>query len=274
MSAPTAATRLYALLGDPVGHSLSPAFQNAAFRALGLDAVYVALRCSAEDVPGLVRGIARAGGGGNVTVPHKETAARAVDVASEAVRITGACNAFWLQDGAVHGDNTDVEGAEQALRRLLGDAPPRSALLVGAGGSARALLLALIRLGAQRVVIINRSPARAAELRARFEGMGAAIEVRSPADDLSRESFDVAVNSTPLGMREGDALPPTGGARFAAAFDAVYSRAGTRWVAELAGRGIPALDGKEMLLHQGAGAFRRWWGVEPPLEVMRAALEG
>jgi len=167
-----------------------------------------------------------------------------------------------------------VEGAEASIRQLLGETPLRSALVIGAGGSARAIFLALIRLGVQRIVITNRGAERAAELQARFQGMGAAIEVRSPADDLSSESFDLAVNTTPLGMHAGDALPPTGGARFAAAFDLVYSRAGTRWIAELAERGIRGMDGKEMLVQQGARAFRRWWGMEPPLEVMRAALAG
>ena len=96
-------TRVFAILGDPVAHSLSPAMHNAAFRVLGLRAVYVALRARPDDVPGLLRSLSRAGGGGNVTVPHKELAARAVDRPHPMVERLGACNAFWGEDGGDRG---------------------------------------------------------------------------------------------------------------------------------------------------------------------------
>ena len=108
----SARTRVLTLLGDPVAHSASPELQNAAFEASGVDGVYVAVRCGPEDLAGFMRGLAKAGGGGNVTIPHKEKAATFLDVRSEAVRRTGACNTFWGDEaGRVHGDNTDVEGA-------------------------------------------------------------------------------------------------------------------------------------------------------------------
>src|SRR5690606_22243888 len=112
---PTSATRLIALLGNPVAHSISPIFQNAAFRHAGVDGVYLALRCEGAAVPGLLRGIALAGGGGNVTVPHKEVAAEAVDEPTEAVRRTGACNTFWSEGDRIRGDNTDVVGSARAI---------------------------------------------------------------------------------------------------------------------------------------------------------------
>ena len=115
-------TRVFAILGDPVAHSLSPAMQNAAFRVSGLKAVYVPLRCAADDLPGLLRALSRAGGGGNVTVPHKEAAARAVDRCEPAADRLGACNTFWGEDGACVGDNTDVAGVLAALDDL--EAPP------------------------------------------------------------------------------------------------------------------------------------------------------
>jgi len=105
---PRASTRVFALLGNPVSHSRSPLLHNAAFAAAGLDAVYVALRCAPDDVRGLLRGLAMAGGGGNVTVPHKAAAALALDWAEAEVALTGACNTFWLVDGQVCGANTDV----------------------------------------------------------------------------------------------------------------------------------------------------------------------
>ncbi|HYE89865.1 MAG TPA: hypothetical protein VEA38_02545, partial [Terriglobales bacterium] len=104
----------FALLGDPVEHSLSPRIHNAAFQSLGLDARYTAIRCAADGVPTHMRTLA----GGNVTVPHKRVAAAAVDDARSAVRRTGACNTFWVEDGTLIGDNTDVIGFERALRGL------------------------------------------------------------------------------------------------------------------------------------------------------------
>lgn len=272
---PGAGTRVFALLGDPVSHSLSPRFQNAALRALGHDAVYVALRCAPADVPGLLLGLARAGGGGNVTLPHKERAAATVEVPSDAVRATGACNTFWAEDGRVHGDNTDVEGVRRAMCAVAGRALSGArVLLVGAGGSARAALHAMREEGVERVVILNRRQHRAGELAARFASPGFHVDVAAPGDDLAAEHFDLAINATPLGLRPDDPLPPTGGAPFDAALDLVYSPAETPWVRAMREAGIPAADGKEMLLHQGAAAFGRWWGGEPPLEVMRAALAG
>jgi shikimate dehydrogenase len=111
----SASTRLYALLGRPVGHSLSPAIHNAALRALGLDAAYLALDCAPESVGPLMRAIAETGGGGNVTIPHKAEAARALP----AQAATGAvCNTFWARDGVLHGTNTDPEGVRHGLARL------------------------------------------------------------------------------------------------------------------------------------------------------------
>jgi shikimate dehydrogenase len=271
---PTASTRVLVLLGDPVGHSLSPVFQNAAIQAQGLDAVYVALRCDGAGFPALLRGVALAGGGGNVTVPHKAAAAAALDRRTEAVTRTGACNTFWSEDGAVCGDNTDVAGAAAALRDLVGDLAGASVLLVGAGGAAAAAAVALVDGGASRVVVLNRSSRKRAELAARVREQGTRCESAAAAQGLAGERFDLAVNATPLGLQPDDPLPlpVTGGPHFGAALDLVYAPGGTAWVRALRARGVPAADGLGMLLHQGSAAFRCWWGVDAPLEVMRTAL--
>ena len=134
----TARTRVFALIGDPVSHSSSPTIQNAAMRELGLDGVSVALRASWEEMVGFVRGLAMSGGGGNITLPHKEKAATVVDIRSPAVKRTGACNTFWYEDGKIHGDNTDVEGFSRALEVFLGGPPEgQKVLVLGAGGAAR-----------------------------------------------------------------------------------------------------------------------------------------
>lgn len=267
--------RLIALLGDPVDHSLSPVFQNAAFREAEIAGVYVALRCGAADFRGLLRGIAAAGGAGNVTVPHKRRAAVAVDVATDAVHRTGACNTFWYEDRRVFGDNTDVAGFRAAAAALLGGAPSGArVLLIGAGGAASAAAAGLAHDGADAVVVLNRTAARAADLARRFDGTGSRFTTRASAADLSGERFDLVVNATPAGGSGEDALPLPLDAplAFGAALDLAYAPGGTAWVRALRTRGIPADDGLEMLIHQGAAAFERWWGRPAPLDAMHAAL--
>ena len=272
--APTARTRTIVLLGNPVAHSLSPTFQTAAFAASDCDGIYLALRCDPADVKALLRGIAHAGGGGNVTIPHKEAAAQAIDVGTTAVERTGACNTFWLQDGRIHGDNTDVEGVRHALRHVGAAIDGGRALVLGAGGAASAVLCALIDAGASRVDVRNRSADRADALRRRVDPAGNIVKLLSEHDDISDRRYDVIINATPLGRGDNDALPLDIDVTQApgAVIDVVYKTGGTPFVQAAIARGIPALDGREMLIAQGAAAFERWWGKRAPVEVMRAAL--
>jgi shikimate dehydrogenase len=281
MNPPTAATRVFALLGDPVGHSLSPRIHNAAIAALGLDAVFVALRCGAAQLPGLLRGIAAAGGGGSVTVPHKRDAARLVDHATPAVERTGACNTFWLEEGRIRGDNTDVDGFAAAVGTLIGAPAGARVLLLGAGGAARAALYALLRDGAGQVVVRNRDAERGAALCRALEPAGRRARAlpAAPAAGPGRaasgaeERFDLLVNATTLGLRDDDPLPweLDAGALPGAVLDLVYREGDTPWVRRARELGVPALDGKEMLVAQAAEAFERWWGRPAPLEAMRTA---
>jgi len=237
--------------------------QNAAFRVLGLPAVYIALRCSAGDLPGLMHTLARAGGGGNVTVPHKETAARALARADAVVERLGACNTFWGEDGACVGGNTDVPGLLAALDEL--EAPPGSWLVVGTGGGARAAVGAAAARGVA-VAVASRS----ADRRRRFEEWLAAQGVRSAAPD----ECAVVLNTTPLGLEPAEPLPLQTPPRCAAvALDLVYAVGETPWVRAMRGAGLRAADGRGMLVAQGAAALERWFpGVRAPVEVMRAAL--
>ena len=150
-------TRVFAILGNPVAHSLSPTMYNAAFRVLGLPAVYVPFPCPADEVPTLIRAIGKAGGGGNVTVPHKEIAARAVDVRQDLVDEVDACNTFWSDNGCTVGDNTDVAGVLEALREL--EAPSTPWLIAGTGGAARAAVMAAKSQGV-RVAVTSREASR------------------------------------------------------------------------------------------------------------------
>ncbi len=267
-------TRLIAVLGDPVSHSLSPRIQNAAITARGLDAVYVALRAGSASFPGLLVGLARAGGGGNVTIPHKQLAATLLERATPAVRNTGACNTFWLEDGRIHGDNTDVEGFAVAAREVVGNSLEGARVLIlGAGGAARAALYALTQAGVDQVVVLNRTRERADALIASSPPAASDVRAVDHAGELRGQKFDLVVNATSLGLRGSDTLPlQPEVANFSAALDLVYAPTATPWVQQLRGLGIPAADGKEMLVRQGAASFKCWWGIDASLDSMREAL--
>jgi len=269
-----AGTRLFALLGDPVRHSRSPVMQNAAFRAAGIDAVYVALRCSGDVVAGLIRAVAGAGGGGNVTVPHKAAAVAALDEASEAVRATGACNTFWLEDGRVRGDNTDVEGFARAALSLVPTLRGLEVLLLGAGGAAAAAARALLDHDVARVTFLARTASRARRLAERLDPGGTALEVADTEAAVHGLRFDLVVNATPLGLHHGDPQPirldRLGAA--AAVLDMAYRPDGTEWVRAASASGVPSCDGTRMLLEQGAAAFRDWFRRDAPVAAMRDAL--
>lgn len=270
----TGRSRVLALLGDPVEHSASPRMQNAAIDHAGLDGVYVALRCAADDVVGLMRGLARAGGGGNVTLPHKERAAGMLDVASDAVRRTGACNTFWGDDeGRLHGDNTDVAGFRRALAAFLpGSASGARVLLLGAGGAARASLLGLIEEGAEEIVLFNRTLERARAVARRIGGRHARV-AQSP-EDLEGQDFDLVVNATSLGLDADDPSPLdfTVLDRAGAAMDLVYAPEPTPFLRAAAERSVRSTDGREMLVQQGVASFELWWGKAADAAVMRSAL--
>lgn len=271
----TAATRLLVLLGDPVAHSVSPVFQNAAIRARNLDAVYAALGCDRQSVGPLVRALCRAGGGGNVTVPHKAAAAECIERPTEHVRRTGACNTFWGEEGAVCGDNTDVQGFLHAASQLLPDLSGASSLIVGAGGAAAAAACALLDADAGSITLINRSPDRARLLASRLDPDAHVLDVITSVHDVAGERFDLVVNASAAGLRDDDPIPfdLSTLARVRAALDVVYRASGsTPFVRHARSLGIRAADGTEMLLAQGAAAFERWFGGESPLDVMRSAL--
>ena len=269
----TSSTRVLALLGDPVGHSMSPVIQNAAFNYAGVDGVYVAVRCAPDDLVGFMRGLSRAGGGGNISLPHKEKAASLVDVPSDAVRRTGACNTFWGgPDGRVHGDNTDVEGVRRALRGFVGGLRGMRVLLLGGGGAARATLMGLLEEDVAEVVILNRSTERARAVARRIGGERARVALL--AEELRGQSFDLAINATRLGLNPDDPAPIDFEilARVGAAMDLVYGLKPTPFVKAAEEFGIRAVDGGAMLVQQGAASFERWWGTRAPLEAMRAAF--
>ena len=259
-------SRVLVILGNPVSHSLSPAMHNAAFRALGMTAVYVPLRCRAEDLASLLRGIAQAGGGGNVTVPHKEIAARSVDTSRELVQTVEACNTFWNEDGKTVGDNTDVPGLLEALHQL--EVRQEPWFIQGTGGGARAAAVAAAQHGVP-IAVGSRDPRRQNEFEHWIGSRGVALAEPS--------SCRVLINATPLGLKPTDPLP-IDVARFPradVAFDMVYAPGETSWIRSVRPRVRRSADGRAMLVAQGAAAFERWFpGKRAPVEVMRAAVNG
>lgn len=267
--APAPAT--FAVLGDPVDHSLSPTIHNAAFRAAGRNAVYVARKVAADECGPALRSLALGGGGGNVTVPHKETVLAFLDRWTEAVSATGACNTFWAAEGAVWGDNTDVEGFRGTWGEMAAGLSGRLEVLVlGAGGAARAVVAAL--LGATdgvRIRVWNRTAGRARAL-ARHFGSDAV----HPVPTCEGRAPDVVVNATAAGL--GGVGMPIDPGRLAVpprrVIDLVYGGAPTPLCRYARRSGIPAVDGRDMLVRQAEASYGRWFGRPPPAGVMAGAL--
>jgi shikimate dehydrogenase len=264
--------RRFTLLGDPVDHSISPEIYTAAFEALDLRAAYSTRRTSVDDLSPVLRAAAD-GGGGNVTLPHKERVADLLDLSTPEVAATGACNCFWLdRRSRLAGDNTDVGGFLASLPTIgLTSLAGARVLLLGAGGGARAVLHACALQRAAEVDVLNRSRGRALAM---VSALGRDISARVlPDSDHVAPPYDLVVNATSLGLQPDDPLPispPDKGMR--AAMDLVYARGGTAWSRAAAERGVPSADGVEMLVQQAALSLRRWYPeADPPLEVMRAA---
>lgn len=257
-----AGQRPFALIGDPVAHSPSPAMYEAAFRTLGLRARYSLARVPAarpEAVGPTMRRLSAAGGGGNVTLPHKRAAARALDWSSPTVIRTGACNCFWLDDrDRLAGDNTDVAGFLSAVQELaVTSLEGADILLLGAGGAARAVLVAAAMAGASRVDVLGRSARRVRILIDEAgNGCGRAAEESEARD----RPYALVVNATPLGLSPMDPLPlRLEGLRVEAVLDLVYGPDGTAWTRHAESLGLPAMDGLSMLVHQAALSVRRWY---------------
>jgi len=259
------------LLGHPVAHSLSPTFQNAALRSAGVPLSYEALDVLPAALPDVLRALTAEGAAGNVTIPHKEAAARLSARLTPLARHVAAVNTFWVgPDGALVGDNTDVGGFDAAVRCLLGATPAGVRVaLVGAGGAAAAVLAAVERWPGCHAAVWNRTGERAEALAARFPAVASAEEFLADAI----RGADLVVNATTIGLHSDDIpMNPALLRRTAAVVDLVYRAGETRWVRLARARGLRACDGLPMLIEQGALAFERWLGVAPDRDAMWASV--
>ncbi len=260
-------TRL-AVLGHPVGHSRSPAMQGAALAALGLveEWSYEAIDVAPERFEGRVRAMQDEGfAGANVTVPHKHAALAVADAPSGVAREIGAANTLVFAAGGIGAHNTDADGF---LRSLPSAPTDRRALVLGAGGAARAIVWALVREGAE-VEVWNRTAQRALTLCDELGG--------TPIAAPDPTAYELIVNTTAAGLAGEDqfaALPlaPDGFAAGQTVVDMVYGSEPSPLLAAAASAGAETVDGLEVLVQQGALSLRIWTEREPPLDVMRAAV--
>lgn len=269
------ATRVACVIGDPVEHSRSPRMHNAASAALGLDRVYVALRVAPVDLAAAVRGLRALGvDGANVTLPHKAGALALCDELGPEADDAGAVNTLsFAAGGTLRGDLTDGLGLLAALPEV-----PERAVVLGAGGSARAAASALVRAGTRHVTVVARRLDAADRLADALAALvpGAQIEA---ATAVSGERGGLLVHCTPVGgIAALKQLPVPADVieRMDAVADFAYRADGspTPLAAAALAAGLPLVDGLELLVRQGALSFERWTGLAPPLDVMRRAARG
>jgi len=275
-------TQLVGLLGWPVEHSLSPAMHNAAFEVLGLNWCYVPLPVPPERVGAAVKGLAALGFcGANVTVPHKQAVMPYLDEIDETAQAIGAVNTILVREGRLIGYNTDGDGFLAALREAGFTPAQRRALVLGAGGAARAVAYALAQADCA-VAIHNRTEQRAVQLAHHIQRAGTRAPVTWLSTDalpteVDRARFDLLVNATSVGLwPRTDATPwpetfplPS----HWTVYDLVYNPRETRLLAQARAAGATAVCGLGMLIHQGALALELWTGHPPPVETMRVAAE-
>lgn len=273
-------TRLCGLIGNPVKHSLSPLMHNTAFGELGLNYVYLAFEVERNSLGDAVRGLKSLGVCGfNVTLPYKINIVEYLEKIDKSAAYVGAVNTVVNRDGLLIGYNTDIQGVIFALEKAGLTSPMDLAVIVGAGGAARAVIAALADMGFEEITILNRTSEKAialaheAEKRYGISCLGLKLTYKNLEDNV--EGVDLIVNATSVGMHPNvDETPipkeliPEG----KSAFDVVYTPLKTRFLREADERGAKIILGLDMLIGQGAYSFQLWTGEKFPVETVRKAL--
>ncbi|MFH1848316.1 MAG: shikimate dehydrogenase [Candidatus Omnitrophota bacterium] len=273
--------QIFGLFGYPVGHSLSAAMHNAAFKYLKMNAKYMLFEVPPSGLRQAADGILKFGiKGVNVTIPHKESIIDYLDAIDEAAKLIGAVNTIVVKKGRLIGYNTDGYGFLQSLKQDLKFSPKgRSVFILGSGGAAKAVAFGLAKAGAGRIVLSDIDDGKAIRLANRIKAKipkcdCIAVESSSMGRWELLLNSQLLVNATPCGMRKGDPMPvPAESLRKGlSVFDLVYNR-NTELLKSSRRKGLKAADGLGMLLHQGAGAFNLWTGKKAPVKVMSRALK-
>ena len=268
-------TRIYGIIGYPVEHSFSPRMHNAAFSELKMDARYLAFPVKPEQVQQALEGIRVLNISGiNVTVPHKSSVIPYLDEVTPLAQKLGAVNTILNVDGRLSGTNTDISGFIRSLGSLKFSPKNKNVAVLGAGGSARAVLAGLADAGASRILIHNRTAGRAESLVTEFshnfpETQLIAVSLQTVQDS----NLDLLVNTTTVGMESDESpLDLSQCVKIEHVLDLIYSPAKTRLLRQAEELGIPAVNGSGMLLYQGCDAFTFWTGKPAPENVMREQL--
>ena len=273
------------LIGHPVGHSISPRFQQAGFDAIGFDARYEAWDVAPEDLQGHIDSLRADALGANVTIPYKEATARHVDSLHQTARFVGAINTIVQLDGLLEGYNTDVTGFQRSLEAEGFEPAGKHAVIWGAGGAARAVAWALIWRQVDAITIVNRTGVRAGRLRHDLASASASDDVRLRATAIDSEgapaalaACDLVVNCTPVGLRgsETESQMPFEVAQLQAGVqvvDLIANPLQTPLVLAAKARGLAAVGGLPMLVYLGAASFELWTRQAAPVDIMFAAAE-
>lgn len=273
-------TRVCALIGDPVEHSLSPAIQNAAFQHLNLDYIYVAFNVRANQLENAILGVRGLGIHGlNVTMPHKISIINYLDELDETAKRIGSVNTILNKNGRLIGYTTDGIGALNSLKHAESNPSDKKVVVLGAGGASRSICFTLAEYVGE-LIILNRTLEKAVNLANNIrEVLGKKVNVRASSlidENLKKElkDADILINATSVGMKPNDAFTPVKRDflhQNLTVFDIVYNPLETRLLREARLVGAKTVDGLSMLIHQGAASFEIWTGVKAPIEVMREA---
>lgn len=278
----TGKTRLLGVMGYPISHSLSPVMHNAALAHLGADYVYVPLAVKPEDLPPAIAGFAAIGlEGFNITIPHKQAILPFLAEVSDLAMAVGAVNTVWRTETGWSGTNTDVEGFLAPLRAQSRDWHQTTAVILGNGGAARAVVAACAQLGCAAIQVVGRDARKLEVFQQSWSSLPLAIQVQVFSWEQLPQLLPqtgLLVNTTPIGMApqaerspltpaELDLLPTS-----LIAYDLIYTPRPTRFLQQVQERGALAIDGLEMLVQQGAAALQLWLQQPVPVGIMRQAL--
>lgn len=272
-------TQVLTVFGDPIAHSLSPVMHNAAFQALGLNCVYIPCHVRPEQLKSAVFGIRALNFKGvNVTIPHKQAIAGELDEIFGDSLLSGSVNTIINRNGKLYGASTDGIGLVRSLYEEGGfEAEGKNVLILGAGGSATAIIYRLIAVGVKSITLINRTLKNAANLSQKvLKDTGFPVKVIefSRLTTLAWDSIDLVINATSIGLQDQKSLLPQHLLHpDLFIYDLVYHRGtNTPLYDQAVKAGCQVLSGLSLLLYQGAESFRLWFEMDPPIKVMRDAL--
>ncbi|HEY7694472.1 MAG TPA: shikimate dehydrogenase [Nitrososphaeraceae archaeon] len=270
--------KTYCIIGDPIDHSLSPAIHNAAFTTLGLNCSYIAFRVQENQLKNSMDSLRAINiGGFNVTMPHKVTVLNYVDRSDKIVEMVGATNTINNEGGQFCAYNTDVVGFIEPLRQRKIDLNGYEVLILGAGGAARAVAVALSQeKGVSRINIFNRDIDRSTNLANIINKLGIETNIISQ-NDIQKIAFrsNLIINTTPLGMKNEQSLIKTSSiSNESIVYDIVYKPIETRLLENAKTAGAQVIYGYEMLLEQAIASFKIWFRIDPPIESMKKVLFG